>query len=99
MLAAANEIRNQWRIIDEQWNAIHGPNSIARAGSWDEWYRDYLVTVASRARIWLRKWIKIMRDNYEAGTDARLAAEVSEVLNEIEGEIDDAIKINIDGLI
>ena len=40
-----------------------------------------------------------MRTNYQNGADPRMAGEVLGVLDEMLGQIDELIKVNIDGLI
>lgn len=69
-----NNLRSEWQIYQDQWNALNPLNTINLVRFWDVWIRDFLrqfsanaVTVAERAYQALQDMAPEGDDEFEAG--------------------------------
>ena len=83
LLNIASDMRSEFRLAQNAWNATPGNVQVNLVGYWDRWYRDFLTTISLKAQTWVQNEITMMRQIWGVRTDPTVN-QVLEILDSLE---------------
>ncbi|KAJ5117411.1 hypothetical protein N7448_011043 [Penicillium atrosanguineum] len=89
MVHAANLVRAELAISDQEWMSTAGYNPRGQDW-WDQWFRDRMRFIGQQARDWVEKWVNEMQKRWavRTGTDAAYVLEVLDRYKRLSSDMD-----------